>query len=90
MNNVLKIGVVGVDYSSARDPPKKKPKLTCPHGLFIQEHVWTPKCCMNLAPSARRALPHLINLPEEVLEFPSNDTPMGVTLISFPTTFPRT
>ena len=30
---------------------------------------------MNLAPSARRALPHLINLPEEVLEFPSNDNP---------------
>ena len=31
---------------------------------------------MNLAPSARRALPHLINLPEgAVPEFPSNDNP---------------
>ena len=72
----LRFRLDGVDYSSARDPPRKKPKLTCPHGLFIQEHVCTPKCCINLAPSAQRAPPHMINLPEgAVPEFPSNDNP---------------
>ena len=31
----IRFRLAGVDYSSARDPPRKKPKMTCPHGIVL-------------------------------------------------------